>query len=162
MPFQSTPTPLRRTETIRRMIRETRLSPDDSSSRCSSARRGVKKPSPRCPVVSQMSVDNMRRRSAETFAAGVPAVILFGIPERKDANGSEAWNDDGEVQRAIPRDQGTRAPGCGDHDVCMCESPTTPLRRARGNDVEMTRARAADPLGAVARACGRRYRRRRT
>ena len=53
------------------------------------------------PGVAQMSVDNVVSAARETYAAGVPAVILFGIPARKDATGSEAWNDQGEVQRAI-------------------------------------------------------------
>ena len=51
----------------------------------------------------------------------MPAIILFGIPERKDAVGSEAWNDSGEVQRAI-REIKERVPGlCVITDVCMCE-----------------------------------------
>jgi porphobilinogen synthase len=57
----------------------------------------------------------------ETYAAGVPAIILFGLPERKDSVGSEAWNDSGEVQRAV-REIKERVPGlCVITDVCMCE-----------------------------------------
>ncbi|HWM96748.1 MAG TPA: porphobilinogen synthase [Streptosporangiaceae bacterium] len=116
------PRRLRRTETIRRMVRETRLSPDDlilPMFVC--AGRGVKRPVASMPGVAQMSVDNIVAEARETWSAGVPAVILFGIPERKDAQGSEAWNDNGEVQRAI-REIKERVPGMAViTDVCMCE-----------------------------------------
>ena len=116
------PRRLRRTDTLRRMVRETRLSPDDFIQPyfvCPG--RGVKKPVGAMPGVSQMSVDNVVGAARETFAAGVPAVILFGIPAHKDATGTEAWNDDGEVQRAI-RGIKEAAPGLVViTDVCMCE-----------------------------------------
>jgi porphobilinogen synthase len=73
------------------------------------------------PGVAQMSVDQVVRAARETHAAGVPATILFGIPQRKDSNGSEAWNDQGEVQRAI-REIKEHVPGLAViTDVCMCE-----------------------------------------
>ena len=116
------PRRLRRTDTLRRMIRETRLSPDDFIQPyfvCPG--RDVKKPVGAMPGVAQMSVDNVVGAARETFAAGVPAVILFGIPQHKDATGSEAWNDNGEVQRAI-REIKERVPGLVVvTDVCMCE-----------------------------------------
>ena len=86
------PRRLRRTETIRRMVRETRLSADDfilPMFVCPG--RGVKNKIGSMPGVAQMSVDNIVIEARETWEAGVPAVILFGIPERKDARGSEAW-----------------------------------------------------------------------
>jgi porphobilinogen synthase len=116
------PRRLRRTDTLRRMIRETRLSPDDFIQPyfvCPG--RDVRKPIGAMPGVAQMSVDNVVSAARETFAAGVPAVILFGIPPRKDATGTEAWNDQGEVQRAI-RELKERVPGLVViTDVCMCE-----------------------------------------
>ncbi len=116
------PRRLRRNETLRRMIRETRLTPDDLILPlfvC--AGRGVKREVTSMPGVAQMSVDNIVVEARESYAAGVPAVILFGLPERKDDIGSEAWNDDGEVQRAI-REIKERAPGLAViTDVCMCE-----------------------------------------
>jgi porphobilinogen synthase len=73
------------------------------------------------PGVAQMSVDIVLREARETYAAGVPAVILFGIPSHKDAIGSEAWNANGEVQRAI-REIKEHVPGLAViTDVCMCE-----------------------------------------
>jgi porphobilinogen synthase len=104
------------------MIRETHLTPDDlilPMFVCGG--RGVKKPVESMPGVAQMSVDNIVAEARETWEAGVPAVILFGIPDRKDALGSEAWNDSGEVQRAI-REIKERVPGMAViTDVCMCE-----------------------------------------
>jgi porphobilinogen synthase len=116
------PRRLRRTDTLRRMIRETRLSPDDFIQPyfvCPG--RDVRKPIGAMPGVAQMSVDNVVGAARETFAAGVPAVILFGIPPHKDATGTEAWNDQGEVQRTI-RELKERVPGLVViTDVCMCE-----------------------------------------
>src|ERR1039458_5594409 len=101
------PRRLRRTETIRRMVRETRVSPDDLiMPMVVCPGRGAKRETAPSPGLAQMSVDNVVAEARETWAAGVPAVILFGIPERKDADGSEAWNDNGEVQRAISEIKG--------------------------------------------------------
>src|SRR6202162_2947830 len=116
------PRRLRRTDTLRRMIRETRLSPDDLIQPffvCPG--RDVKRPVTSMPGVAQLSVDNVVSAARETHAAGVPAILLFGIPERQDGVGREAWNDSGEVQRAI-REIKERVPGlCVITDVCMCE-----------------------------------------
>jgi porphobilinogen synthase len=116
------PRRLRRTETLRRMIRETHLAPDDLIQPffvCPG--RDVKRPISSMPGVAQMSVDQVVRAARETHSAGVPAAILFGIPSRKDPQGSEAWNDQGEVQRAI-REIKEHVPGLAViTDVCMCE-----------------------------------------
>ncbi|MBV8453007.1 MAG: porphobilinogen synthase [Deltaproteobacteria bacterium] len=116
------PRRLRRNETIRRMVRETRLSPDDFIQPyfvCPG--RGVNKPVTAMPGVAQMSADNALRAARETYAAGVPAIILFGIPQHKDAQGSEAWDDNGPVQCAI-REIKEHVPGLAViTDVCMCE-----------------------------------------
>jgi porphobilinogen synthase len=116
------PRRLRRTDTLRRMVRETRLSPDDFIQPyfvCPG--RDVRKPIGAMPGVAQMSVDVVVGAARETFAAGVPAVILFGIPPHKDATGTAAWNDQGEVQRAV-RELKERVPGLVViTDVCMCE-----------------------------------------
>jgi len=113
---------MRRTETLRRMVRETRLAPDDFIQPffvCPG--RDQKRPIASMPGVAQMSVDLAVRAARETQAAGVPATILFGIPARKDPQGSEAWNDRGEVQRAI-REIKEHVPGLAViTDVCMCE-----------------------------------------
>jgi porphobilinogen synthase len=123
MPFPITrPRRLRRRDTLRRMVRETRLSPDNLIHPlfvCPG--RGVVNPVPSMPGVAQLSVDQVAAEARAIHAAGVPAIILFGIPERKDALGSEAWNDNGEVQRAI-REIKEKVPGLVViTDVCMCE-----------------------------------------
>jgi len=116
------PRRLRRNDTLRRMIRETRLSPDNLIHPlfvCPG--RGVVNPVPSMPGVAQLSVDKVAAEARAIHAAGVPAIILFGIPERKDELGSEAWNDNGEVQRAI-REVKEKVPGLVViTDVCMCE-----------------------------------------
>jgi len=116
------PRRLRRNDTIRRMVRETRLSPDDFIQPyfvC--AGRDVRKPVSAMPGVAQISVDLVVREALETHAAGVPAIILFGIPAHKDPQGSSAWNDQGEVQRAV-REIKEHVPGLAViTDVCMCE-----------------------------------------
>jgi porphobilinogen synthase len=116
------PRRLRRNETLRRMVRETRLAPEDLIQPyfvCSGL--DVNKPVAAMPGVAQMSVDNALRAARETYAAGVPAIILFGIPHHKDSQGSGAWDDNGPVQRAI-RELKEHLPGLAViTDVCMCE-----------------------------------------
>jgi porphobilinogen synthase len=116
------PRRMRRTEGLRRMVRETRLAPEDFILPlfvCPG--RDVKRAVESMPGVAQLSADNAAREARETFAAGVPAVILFGLPERKDAQGSEAWKDSGAVQNAI-REIKERVPGMVViTDVCLCE-----------------------------------------
>lgn len=132
------PRRLRRNETLRRMVRETRLSPDNLIQPffvCPG--KNVARAVSSMPGVAQMSVDRVAAAARETYAAGVPAVILFGIPERKDALGSEAWNDSGEVQSAI-RAIKEQAPGLAViTDVCMCEyTDHGHCGVFRGNDVD--------------------------
>ena len=93
---------LRRTEALRRMVRETRLHPDDLVAPLF-VREDADEPQPigSLPGQSQHSRASLRSHVAELKALGIPAVILFGIPATKDAEGSEAWNPDGVVQRAL-------------------------------------------------------------
>lgn len=93
---------LRRTAPMRRLVAETRLSVDDLVAPLF-VREGISDPVPiaSLPGVVQHSRSSLRREVAELRDMGVPAVILFGIPEKKDAIGSEAWNPDGVVQVAL-------------------------------------------------------------
>jgi porphobilinogen synthase len=68
-----------------------------------------------------MSPDVAMREAREIAAAGVPAIILFGLPEHKDAIGSEAWSDSGSVQRAIGEIKEHVPELVVITDVCMCE-----------------------------------------
>src|SRR5882672_1778909 len=90
------PRRMRRTEGLRRMMRETRLSVDDFVYPLFVVPgSGVDKPISSLPGQSNLSVDKAVEVAARALDLGIPSVILFGIPERKDAVGSEAWKDSG-------------------------------------------------------------------
>ena len=93
---------LRRTPALRRMVAETRVSVDDLIAPLF-VREGIDEPRPieSLPGVVQHTRDSLVKEARRLSTLGVPAVILFGIPSRKDATGSEAWNPDGIVQVAL-------------------------------------------------------------
>ena len=113
---------LRRTDTLRALVRETSLSLDDVVMPLFACPgESVVRPVAGLPGIAQRSVDEIVREAHELTAAGVRAVLLFGIPESKDADGSGAWDDDGIVQRAL-RALRAEAPGLTLlTDVCLCE-----------------------------------------
>ena len=98
----SRPRRLRRTAALRRLVAETRLSVDDLVAPLF-VREGIDEPQPvaALPGVVQHTRSSLRAEVSALRDLGVPAVILFGIPEEKDAVGSEAWNPDGVVQVAL-------------------------------------------------------------
>ena len=98
----SRPRRLRRTAALRRLVAETRLSVDDLVAPLF-VREGIDEPQPvaSIPGVVQHNRSSLRAEVSALRDLGVPAVILFGIPEEKDAVGSEAWNPDGVVQVAL-------------------------------------------------------------
>ena len=73
------------------------------------------------PGVAQLSVDHAVRECQEAHSLGIPAVILFGLPEHKDALGSEAYGDDGIVQQAIREIKSKLPELLVITDVCLCE-----------------------------------------
>jgi porphobilinogen synthase len=93
---------LRRTPVLRRMVSETRLHPDDLIAPLF-VREGVDEPRPieSLPGQFQHSRASLREEVRQLKDLGVPAVVLFGVPEHKDPEGSEAWNPDGIVQVAL-------------------------------------------------------------
>jgi porphobilinogen synthase len=113
---------MRRTEPLRRLVRETVLAPDDLVWPLFAVPgERVRRPVKSMPGVFQLSVDELVAEAQAGYEAGVRSVILFGIPERKDATGTEAWADDGIIPRAI-RALKERVPGMVVMtDVCMCE-----------------------------------------
>jgi len=116
------PRRLRKSETMRNIVRETRLSASDFIYPlfvCEG--EGIKKPIGSMPDVYQMSVDLLVEECKEVEALGIPAVILFGIPAFKDAKGSEAYNEDGIVQKAIRAIKKECEKLLVMTDVCMCE-----------------------------------------
>jgi porphobilinogen synthase len=104
------------------MVRETTLSPDDLILPLFATHgKGVKKPISSMPGHYQLSGDNLIKEAKEAQSLGVPAVILFGIPKKKDKTGSSAFDPSGPVQTAIAEIK-SRVPGLQViTDVCMCE-----------------------------------------
>src|SRR3954463_13248194 len=96
------PRRLRRTAALRRLVRETSLAPSQlvlplfvrSGER-------VRQPVGSMPGVFQTSIDEMLIDARQAASLSIGGVLLFGIPDAKDAMGSEAWNDDAPVQQAI-------------------------------------------------------------
>jgi len=116
------PRRMRSNENIRRMVRETKLSPDDFIYPLFVTHgKGVKKEISSMPGNYQQSVDNLVKDCDEVKDLGIPAVILFGIPEHKDEAGSEAYSDDGIVQRAIHAIKNKTPELIVITDVCLCE-----------------------------------------
>ncbi len=116
------PRRLRRTEAIRGLVRETRLTPD-----CFiyplfvTAGEGVRRAVGSMPGVFQLSVDEAVKEAAAAKGEGVPGVILFGLPPTKDAGGSLASDPEGPVQEAV-RALKREVPGLVVMtDVCLCE-----------------------------------------
>jgi porphobilinogen synthase len=81
----------------------------------------VRQPVESMPGVHQTSVDEMLRDAADAAEAGVGGVLLFGIPDHKDATGSEAWNDSGAVQQAVRALKRELPQLVTITDVCLCE-----------------------------------------
>ncbi len=116
------PRRMRRTEGLRRMVRETRLSVDDFVYPLFVVPgSGVEKPIGSMPGQSHYSVDKAVDAAARAADLGIPAVILFGIPEHKDAVGSEAWKESGVVQKAIRAIKKARPQLVVMADACFCE-----------------------------------------
>ena len=103
MPFPiHRPRRLRKNQTIQRMVRETALSSDDLIHPmfvCEGKDR--REPISSMPGVVRQSIDKAVDDAREAHKLNIPAVILFGIPDKKDSRGSEAYNPNGVVQRAI-------------------------------------------------------------
>ncbi len=113
---------LRRTDRLRSLVRETRLSLDDFVMPLFvRPGEGVVNELEGLPGIAQRSVDELVRETEALVALGVSAVILFGIPEEKDDEASGAYDDDGIVQRAL-RELRPRFPELTlATDVCLCE-----------------------------------------
>jgi len=116
------PRRMRRTEGLRRMVRETRLSVDDFVYPLFVVPgSGVEKPIGSLPGQFNYSVDKATDAALRAADLGIPAVLLFGVPERKDAVGSEAWKDSGGVQKAIRAIKKARPELVVMTDACFCE-----------------------------------------
>lgn len=116
------PRRLRRTETLRRMVAETRLSREDLVLPLFAVEgRGVREAVASMPGVFRLSADELASEAKLVADLGIPAVILFGIPAAKDARGSGADDPGGIVQRAVAAVKRAAPDLCVITDVCLCE-----------------------------------------
>lgn len=113
---------LRRTEALRRMVRETRLDPAQFIwPLFVRSGAGIRAPIGSMPGVSQTSVDEMLRDAEKAVAAQIGGILLFGIPDTKDATGSSAWDSQGPVPAAVRAVKREFPHLVVVTDVCMCE-----------------------------------------
>lgn len=113
---------MRQTENLRKLVRETRLSPDNFIYPLFVVHgKGIKKEIPSMPGNYQQSIDNIVKDAKESYSLGIPAVILFGIPEHKDELASEAYAKKGIIQQAIKAIKDKVPELIVITDVCLCE-----------------------------------------
>ena len=113
---------LRRTEALRSIVRETRLTPESfvyPMFVCPGS--GVRKEVRSMPGVFNLSVDEAVKEARATHSLGVPSIILFGLPEKKDEVATGAWADDGIVQKAARAIKSEVRDLIIMGDVCLCE-----------------------------------------
>ena len=116
------PRRLRRREGVRALVRETRLTPQDlilPLFACPG--EGVRREVSSMPGVCNLSTDQIAREAAAAFDAGVPAVILFGLPESKDETATGAYAERGIVQEAIRAVRRAVPEMVVIADTCLCE-----------------------------------------
>ncbi len=113
---------LRRTDAIRRVVRETRLDPAQFIwPLFVRSGTGLRAPIGSMPGVSQTSVDELLKDAGRAVAAGIGGILLFGIPDTKDATGSSAWDPHGPVAEAVRAVKRDFPQLLVITDVCMCE-----------------------------------------
>jgi len=116
------PRRLRRNPVLRDMVRETRLAPDDLIYPLFVVEgRDVRRPIASMPGVFNLSVEHVVAEARQAKSLGIPSVLLFGIPNHKDAKGSQAYAQDGIVQRAIREIKAADPDIQVIADVCLCE-----------------------------------------
>jgi porphobilinogen synthase len=113
---------LRRTETLRALVRETELSPQHLIQPVFVvAGEGVREEVPSMPGIERFSISGLVEEAGEIAAAGVGAVLLFGVPALKDETGSGAYDDEGVVQMAVRALKEAHPDLVVITDVCLCE-----------------------------------------
>jgi len=116
------PRRLRQSENLRRMIRETSLSVNDLILPLFvTAGKDVKNPIPSMPGQFHLSIDNFLKTSQQAYDLGIPAIIIFGIPEKKDALGTQAYAENGIVQKALMAVKEKLPDLVAITDVCLCQ-----------------------------------------
>jgi porphobilinogen synthase len=112
---------LRRTAGVRNLVRETRVSPADLIQPLFVRHGTGEEEIASLPGQYHLSVDSLVERAADAYAAGVPAVILFGLPARKDEAASEAFDDEGIVQMGVRALRAHVPELVVMTDVCLCQ-----------------------------------------
>ena len=116
------PRRMRQNEALRKMVRETALAVDDLILPLFAVDgKGVKNPIDAMPGNYQLSVDTLVKEARKAVDLGIPAVILFGIPAKKDPLGTQAYAKNGIVQRAVKALKDTLPELVVITDVCLCE-----------------------------------------
>ncbi|CAL2081673.1 porphobilinogen synthase [Tenacibaculum sp. 190524A02b] len=113
---------LRKTESIRRLVRETKLSVDDFIYPLFIEEgTGIEVEIPSMPGIKRYSLDTISKELEEVVSLNIPAVLLFGVPSEKDDSGTETWNDEGIMQQAIRFIKEKYPSLYVITDVCFCE-----------------------------------------
>jgi porphobilinogen synthase len=129
---------LRRSEPMRSLVRETEVRPQDLILPLFVVEgEGVRRPVASMTGVEQTSADELLRDAEEALRLGIPAVLLFGIPDEKDEAGTQGYAEDGVVQRAVRRLKAELPELLVITDVCLCEYTSHGhCGLIRGGDVE--------------------------
>jgi len=116
------PRRLRQSENLRRMIRETSLSVNDLILPLFViAGKDIKSPIPSMPGQFHLSIDNFLKTAQQAYDLNIPAIIIFGIPEKKDALGTQAYAENGIVQKAVMALKEKLPDLVAVTDVCLCQ-----------------------------------------
>ena len=116
------PRRLRHSEALRRMIRETSLSVNDLILPLFAiGGRDTRNPISSMPGHFQLSVDNLLKTAKEAYDLGIPAIVLFGVPDKKDSLGTQAYAQDGIVQKATRAVKDKFPELVVITDVCLCQ-----------------------------------------
>ena len=117
---------LRSSDSMRRLVRQSRLSVDDLVYPLfARAGEGLKEPIRSMDGCFHLSPDMIAAEAAKAASLGILAVLLFGLPEKKDESGSQAWAEDGAVQESVKRIKQTAPELLVMTDVCLCAYTTT-------------------------------------
>jgi len=116
------PRRLRQSEALRRMIRETSLSVNDLILPLFAiGGQDIRNPIPSMPGHFQLSVDSLLKTAKEAYDLGIPAIVLFGVPDKKDSLGTQAYAEDGIVQKATRAVKNKFPELVVITDVCLCQ-----------------------------------------
>lgn len=123
MPFPiNRPRRLRKNENIRKLVRETTISVDNLIYPIFvEDGQNIEKEIPSMPGIYRYSIDRLSKELDEVVSLGIPAVLLFGIPSHKDEVGSDTWNEEGIIQKAIRFIKRNYPQLYVISDVCFCE-----------------------------------------